>query len=514
MAGPWFVDPDNGLTTNNGLSESTPWKLIPGQTDASAQTGYGVVAGDTINIKNGTTTAAQIVLPANSLTYRGYGVAANVLELTLPKGVGTVVRRVVREAGAHEGMWRIDAAAISAQGPINYTTRTGCVIEDVHVDNAMATSVAIAIGTSAQSQVGATLRRSKVSNSVKAISVFRPDTVIEDVLIDGCDDDGLTIGTTATQSLHDGRFLRGRRLSLLNCGRDTVSAIGDAIQMTSTSTGWAGTLELSDIYVYKPSAVKQGIMLGLLNGVAKIERFYFDGVSAGSVQVGIAGTGASGALTVKHGVVRYNNQPDNAFVRLVGGALAEGSTITVDNVLLVCGTYAGLFHWGGGGGTVAGKVYVRNCTAIGVADNGLSYRGAVSGQTTQTLDAAAELVCENNVFVGASPVALRLPTGGLNDARWIFRNNSVYGAANVGYVGADGFGTAYAAVAAFEAAHDAATDNLDSDPQLTATHRPRAGSPLIGAGTHLGYTRDIDRKQRPNPPSIGAYDTATLRTPE
>jgi hypothetical protein len=56
-------------------------------------------------------------------------------------------------------------------------------------------------------------------------------------------------------------------------------------------------------------------------------------------------------------------------------------------------------------------------------------------------------------------------------------------------------------------------NNITTDPLLTSTYRPRAGSPLLGAGTHLGYTRDIERKQRPNPPSIGAYDTATLRTP-
>jgi hypothetical protein len=56
-------------------------------------------------------------------------------------------------------------------------------------------------------------------------------------------------------------------------------------------------------------------------------------------------------------------------------------------------------------------------------------------------------------------------------------------------------------------------DDTFGDPLLTDTYRPRAGSPLLGAGTHLGYTRDIEGKQRPNPPSIGAYDVATLRTP-
>jgi len=56
-------------------------------------------------------------------------------------------------------------------------------------------------------------------------------------------------------------------------------------------------------------------------------------------------------------------------------------------------------------------------------------------------------------------------------------------------------------------------NDITADPLLTDTYRPKPGSPLLGAGTHLGYTRDIDRKQRPNPPAIGAYDAATLRTP-
>jgi hypothetical protein len=65
----------------------------------------------------------------------------------------------------------------------------------------------------------------------------------------------------------------------------------------------------------------------------------------------------------------------------------------------------------------------------------------------------------------------------------------------------------------YSSAGDPITGSNDTtaDPQLTATYRPKATSPLIGAGTHLGYRRDIEGKQRPNPPSIGAYDVATLR---
>lgn len=52
---------------------------------------------------------------------------------------------------------------------------------------------------------------------------------------------------------------------------------------------------------------------------------------------------------------------------------------------------------------------------------------------------------------------------------------------------------------------------ITADPLLDANFRPLPGSPLIGAGTHLGYRRDFDGKQRPNPPSIGAFDVAKVK---
>lgn len=48
------------------------------------------------------------------------------------------------------------------------------------------------------------------------------------------------------------------------------------------------------------------------------------------------------------------------------------------------------------------------------------------------------------------------------------------------------------------------------DPILTSAYRPVASSPLLRAGSHVGYVRDIERRQRPNPPSIGAYDGAVF----
>ena len=54
----------------------------------------------------------------------------------------------------------------------------------------------------------------------------------------------------------------------------------------------------------------------------------------------------------------------------------------------------------------------------------------------------------------------------------------------------------------------AAVDHSLSEAQmlLSAGHRPLPGSPLIGAGLHLGYARDATGAMRWNPPTIGAYE--------
>jgi hypothetical protein len=73
--------------------------------------------------------------------------------------------------------------------------------------------------------------------------------------------------------------------------------------------------------------------------------------------------------------------------------------------------------------------------------------------------------------------------------------------------------TEYATIPEFQAAHAVSGGNLQqSDYALDpSTYRPLPDSPVIGAGTHLGYVRDMDGKQRPNPPSIGAYDIAKVK---
>lgn len=55
-------------------------------------------------------------------------------------------------------------------------------------------------------------------------------------------------------------------------------------------------------------------------------------------------------------------------------------------------------------------------------------------------------------------------------------------------------------------------NNSEVDPKLTNDLRPLPNSSLLRAGVYMGYMRDAAGIQRPNPPSIGAYDIATFRS--
>lgn len=49
-------------------------------------------------------------------------------------------------------------------------------------------------------------------------------------------------------------------------------------------------------------------------------------------------------------------------------------------------------------------------------------------------------------------------------------------------------------------------NSILGDPLLSSINIPLLNSPVIGTGSHIKYTRDALNTQRPNPPSIGAYE--------
>jgi hypothetical protein len=137
-----------------------------------------------------------------------------------------------------------------------------------------------------------------------------------------------------------------------------------------------------------------------------------------------------------------------------------------------------------GDGAISGNTFVA-----------LQTLGATRAAVVMGAGASASAQVKNNLFVGM-PRGIQSDVVGVNPT---VANNAYW------QVTTPRLGTAGAFAEATA---------ITADPLLTSDYKPTASSPLLGAGTHLGYTRDIDRKQRPNPPSIGAYDAATLRTPE
>lgn len=490
----YFVHPIEGNDANPG-TELAPWKTIPGMAGANA-----VASGDIINVRNGTLVKNdRLILSGNNLTYRGYGLSDSPLRLKLPVFVTKVPQLheqvVVREPGVHEGYWTIDGSGITSQGILIYSTKTGCVIEDCQLVNCLDTSVAISIGTLTQAQVGATLRRSQVIGARQGVSNYRPNTLIEYCLFKDIADDGVIVATSASQSLHAGNFNTIRHNNFINNGYDTAAAVGDAFQLNN-STGYQGTLSIYGNYIYKPSEVKQGFFLSSMSHRVYIYNNYFDGAVSGATQIGLTKLLAGLKIYISGNYWRQPRTNGNPLIHLAGGAMQNGSELYITKNFVDVDEHAGLFSWGSEDAAPAGAVYIRNNTVKGRAYNGLSWSANIGLQTAGTIGATASAVIENNLLIGPSPVAFKLPTGGLNDPRWVFRNNLVDGALAFAAVGVTGTETTYTKDT-FEAGHSAATGNKEESATQAA---------LEGEGYFYGYATDMNGKAFYNPPSIGCYE--------
>lgn len=487
----------------DGLTELTAWRTVPGISGANA-----VASGDIINIEDGyEISGLQLSLPANNLTYRVFGKSTGkFLSLKLPVFVTKVPQlfeqKIVREPGVHEGYWILHAGGITTQGALNYSSRTGCVVEDLQILDSVNNSAAISIGSSAQAQVGATLRRCQVINAKQAVSNYRPNTLIEYCLFENTSDDGVVVATGATQSFHAGNFNTIRYNNFINNGYDTAAAIGDAFQLNN-STGYQGTLTVNNNYIYKPSGIKQGFFLASMSNRVYIYNNYFDGATSGTTQIGLTELLAGLKIYISGNYWKQSKTNGNPFVRLSGGALQNGSELHITNNFVDVEEHAGLFSWGSDDAAPAGAVYIRNNTVKGRAYNGLSWSANIGLQTAGTIEVTASAVIENNLLIGSSPVAFKLPTGGLNDSRWVFRNNLVDGALAFAAVGITGTETTYTKDT-FEAGHSTATGNKEESATKNA---------LEGEGYFYGYGKDMNGKAFYNPPSTGCYEYERPRIP-
>jgi len=219
-------------------------------------------------------------------------------------------------------------------------------------------------------------------------------------------------------------------------------------------------------------------------------------ISGGATKCQIQGKNTT-IRSVLHDNLASNGTANDAGEQLSGVWTVEGhlSTYQIENLTIEgctidardwanCPCAIGIYQWDNNvGSDFANEVTFVNNLAVLRSDQ--SVFGAYVSNSTPTWFASREQIFTTNMATG----------GGTRTAQ--------LAALRSGYVPYGWYD--------YEPASSGVT--AISDSGITASYRPRAGSPLLGAGTHLGYTRDIERKQRPNPPSIGAFDVATLRTP-
>lgn len=214
-------------------------------------------------------------------------------------------------------------------------------------------------------------------------------------------------------------------------------------------------------------------------------------------------TGAGDVLIEGNTLIGYGTPDDTADSHSV--ILVDCKATIRRNTIYSFGLAAGL--------EVADSTFTDNLVIIGNARTSAPVV-ALSASTTsvygntfvslKTLEATQKIVTQaasfsgcavkNNLFVNV-PIAIQSDTVGNNPTA----TNNAFWQVTTARRAQDG--------STFSGGND-----ITADPLLAADYRPTALSPLLGAGTHLGYARDLSRKQRPNPPSIGAYDYATLRT--
>lgn len=524
MAGPWFVDPINGSESNNGLSADTPWKLIPGQTGATSQTGYGVVAGDTINVKNGTSTTLRIFPPANSLTYRGYGTADNVLVVNLPMPFApwkTYPARLVREAGVHEGMWTIDATNNDVNGgALGTGVRAGCVFEDLNIIGPQVNGrAAVALASSSENPSGGvTMRRFAIRGAAGfGIIAYNKSITLDGGLIEYTYDDNLQLAASTANGSRAGGADRITRVEFRDPNRAIAGGVGDGasgdcIQLLPTTGGvWLGSLLVEDCSFFKSTEGKQLMVLhDATNGIT-VRRIHVEGYGTGNAQILIGHL--VGAVLFENAYFSGWAANDNQLFRFNPADVSPpaygmntGSSLRVRNVVAL-GRCPGLYALPNTSGySFDGAVEFDNVTAIGTNDSTLSYASTFalwSASDANTYGDNFTFKARNcNAQVTGKPNVI-MPSGSAGSAKFAISGSAF--APGTYSIGATG----YADLAAFEAAHNQATGNINADPMVTDIGVPMNGSPLFSGGSDIGYSRDIRGLQSRK--HIGAFGRATLR---
>jgi len=294
----------------------------------------------------------------------------------------------------------------------------------------------------------------------------------------------------------------------------TPALNGDFVQTVQFEGAYNASTIIEYVYGYKTNNTKNGLVVHCTAAAARIaiDHVHMAGGGACSILMGHL----AGSAVISNLYARDPTPTALPFIRFDPGeasaityAMATNSSLTIRNVFIE-GSIQGFYKasYTPGAFSFDGLITIDGCTVGGATAGTFSLIELFTSGSQSTFAANFDIVVKNNASTIAGKVQVAMPTSTANDARFVFANNSFSSGAYT--IGA----TSYADLAAFAAAHSHATANIaPTDPLLTADYKPTATSPLLAAGTHLGYRRDIDGKQRRNPPCIGAYDAAPMRTP-
>lgn len=510
-----LIGSDSGAGTEND-----PWFTVPGLTGANA-----VIAGDIINVRNGTTQAGRLNVPANNLTYRGYGLADNVLELRLPMSGApfiTCTQRIMRDPGVHEGMWILDGTAVDLDGSVNTGIRTGVVIEDMQLyGSQIGSRHAMTLATSAANVSGFTLRRFEIVGAAgRGITGNTKSLLIELGRITHTKDDNIGLNAWAANGYRAGSVDVLRDLELIEPNRITLGAgdtgsAGDHLHLQPADGRWDGSLDAQRIRCSKTTGAKQAAVLHATaaDSVIRLRDWSLGGGGDCQILVGhikgiidIQRIHAVDWATEALPLFRFAAADTNPQT----WAMDTGSVLRIKNVLAK-GVTPSFYRSVDteGARTFDGLIEIENNTILGtnITGSALAVFEFWSASDLASIGVNFQLRLRNNVCAISDKPQVKIPSGMDGDARYqIEGNRTSAGTYQVGE-------TTYTDIAAFEAAHSYATDNSEGDPMVTAQGIPLTGSPLIGAGIHTEYKTDITGKAFYNPPSIGAYEYERPRIP-
>lgn len=486
LAATYYVDPAGGNDANAGTLQTAPWKTIPGTRTVNSsgwlRTAWGGItttaklsAGDTINIKAGTTMSSSVggkLLIDSSYYNNGTLGAPIVIQVSATWGTGNFIYDGTGITEGTEGLVRVASR--------NYIQIRGGSGRRFVVRNAPAWGV-FATGTSGTHQVGIVFDYFEIDSAVNgglSMSYSNDWTVSNSVSHDN-GQIGFTVGGISDQASVNGTFSDTEAYG--NGTTDNGSGIQHGF-------GLYGSTNISYIRCTSHNNGRDGFDFGTTSNASDSSATVVDSSSYDNGEDGFAANGGSGTnLFTYINAVAYNNQQ-------AGWNIYAGAETSLYNCIA---------HHNGnqtsfGGNFMINSEYVDGLPAItkAVLRNCIGYkpRSYANVYSYNSSGLVTTIDSDYNIFVPRSAnteVFAETPFG----SQFTYTNKP-------SWVGAhDKVGIAYAPN--FVAVSTASF-------ALNDYHLATGTGAAINAGVTItgvpSWVNDRDGRPRANPPEIGPYE--------